>query len=87
MSKSYRDKKAHKARNFRKYFDEDLQNPADILFKEGIYPNKNFPDIAWSIQGKRRRNSTRRSNQKVKQMVNQLDRAKLKEELIKELNY
>jgi hypothetical protein len=82
MSRSYRDKKAHKARNARKYFPES-KDLGETLFREGVYPTKNFPKIAWSIQGKRRRNSSRKGNQKVKQMVHQIDRAKNKVETIK----
>ena len=92
MSNSYRDKKAHKARNPQKYFDtEGLPvrygsiDWLDVLFKEDIYPTKNTPSIAWSIQGKRRRNSTRKGNQKMKQIVHQQERSKLKNEFKKEL--
>jgi hypothetical protein len=82
MSNSKRDKRTHKARNPEKYFDNVDR---DTLFKEGIYPNKNYPSIAWSIIGKRRRNSTRKANQKVKQMIHQLERAKNKQTTIKQL--
>lgn len=84
MSKSKRDIRTYKARNAEKIFGEVT---VDILFKKGIYPTKDTPKIAWSIQGKRRRNSTRKGNQKVKQMVHQIDRAQNKKEtqhLIKE---
>lgn len=57
MSNSHRDKKAHKARNPEKYFGKS-NDTGEILFKEGVYPTKNFPKIAWSIQGKRRRGCT-----------------------------
>jgi len=96
MSKSYRDKRSHKARNPEKYFNENLPlicmgkdyesvDWGEVLFKNNIYPTKKFPKIAWSIQGKRRRGSTRKGNQKVKQMISQLDRAKNKTNLIKEI--
>lgn len=93
MSNSYRDKKAHKARNPEKYFDSEglptiygRVDWLDFLFKENIYPTKNTPSIAWSIQGKRRRNSTRKGNQKVKQIVHQQERSKLKNDLRNILN-
>lgn len=93
MSRSYRDKKAHKARNPLKYFKEDLPiifqgtqhervDYNELLFREGVYPSKS-PDISVKIQGKRRRCSTRKGNQKVKQMVRQIDRAKRKDEVVK----
>jgi len=96
MGKSYRDKNAHKARNPEKYFDGDLPRIhmgsrfesvdwGEVLFKEGVYPNKDFPGVAWSIQGKRRRNTTRKSNQKAKQMNHQINRAKEKSELQRQL--
>lgn len=85
MSRSKRDIRAHIARNPRKYFpDEPLRSrdtiDRDILFEKGIVPTKNYPEIAWSIQGKRRRCSTRKGNQKVKRMVHQIQRAKEKME-------
>lgn len=91
MSNSYRDKNAHKARNPKKYFgEEDLPilngevNWRKVLFQKGLYPTKKR-NISWSIHGKRRRGSTRKGNQKVKQMLHQMDRAKLKSNLKKEL--
>ena len=85
MADSYRDKRAHKARNPKKYIsEEDLLYRGynvdwlEILFREGIYPTKNTPKITWSIQGKRRRNTSRKSNQKTKQMIHQIERAKSK---------
>ncbi len=83
MSRSYRDKRGFKARNPEKYIEGEIDG--DSMFKNGLYPTKDFPKIAWAIQGKRRRNSTRKANQKAKQMSHQLLRAKLKEEAKKQI--
>lgn len=86
MSDSKRDKRAWKARNPEKFLGEDWKENSESEKKfYSLFPTNDFPSIAWSIAGKRRRNSCRKSNQKTKPMIRQMDRAKGKEETLKEI--
>lgn len=97
MSKTNRDKDFHFLRNSEKY-QGDWHRSAHV-FRQGLMTTEIAEreaqyDKVWAKYGmksmvsdKRRRCSTRKANQKVKQMVHQIDRAKNKKEtqhLIKE---
>jgi hypothetical protein len=79
---SQRDKDYHKLRNPDKYVGLKSDDIYGNLTKEGAEARARFKKI-WSKYGlksmvgdKRRRNSTRKSNQKDKQKLHQMERAK-----------
>lgn len=90
MSKSHRDKRAWKARNGEQAVGKKIachrwtfctQEEAEGL-KE--YQKINPPYYAsYAIRGKRRRNTSRKSNQRTKQMIHQIKRAKEKNQTLK----
>ena len=87
MSKSNRDKNAWKARNPEKAWGENwYDTPESKKEYDSLFPTRDFPSIAWSIVGKRRRNNSRKSNQRTKPIVRQIDRAKRKVQTLKELD-
>ncbi len=91
MSKSHRDQRAWKARNEQKAFGGKVvgkhrfrtkdESERDVEFNK-LFFNKSDQDISWAIIGKRRRNTSRKSNQRTKQMMHQIERAKNKVQTI-----
>ncbi len=84
---SKRDKDFHKMRNPEAYgLDSNFKTP---LTKQEAEAKKRLDKIASKygfkekVQNKRRRCNSRKSNQSAKQMVNQIDRARGKQEIIK----
>ena len=92
MSNTHRDKDYHKLRNSKKYFG-DWHGDYHIMFygertQEDAEGEKGYKKIHAKygfksmVGNKRRRNTTRKSNQKTKQMMHQIERAKLKQETL-----
>lgn len=84
---SQKDKDYHKLRNPEKYAGLNSADSYGYLTKEGAEAYKRYKKI-WSKYGlksmvsdKRRRNKTRKSNQKDKQMLHQIERSQNKSNL------
>jgi len=84
---SQKDKDYHKLRHPEKYKELERNDSYGYRTKEGAEAYKRYLTI-WSKYGqksmvsdKRRRNSTRKSNQKDKQLLHQVERARFKSSL------
>lgn len=93
MSKSYRDQRAWKARNGEKAVGKKIACHRWAFCSseeaEGLkeYHKIKPPYInSYAILGKRRRNTSRKSNQRTKQMIHQIQRAKEKIQTLKTKN-
>lgn len=92
MSNSKRDKEYHYLRNIKKYEDITWDKLNSPLSKEDGEKKKRYENIHSKygnksmVGNKRRRNSTRKSNQKSKKRLERIARARRKEEVYQETN-
>lgn len=92
MSNSKRDKDYHYLRNFKKYESTTWETVINPLTREEAEKEKRYSKI-WEKYGnksmvgnKRRRNTTRKANQKTKKKLERIARARRKEEIFQEVN-